>query len=588
MYLCGLGDARNLRFKSFSDQSDMNASVTAYKEAAKLKTAYPRHVLLAARKWADLSYQCNDISSALDGYRTALEILPKVAWLGLDTTSRQDILYFERSESLGCNSAACAIRMGRLAEAVELLDLSKSVFWQQASSLRSDFEKLKDRKPQLAEELEDVGWQLDRESFAVSINDGAAKDTRADHRITKDIARERHVLGGVWDRLLEEVRGLPEFENFLRLVPFDQLRQAATGGRIVIIINASEYGVDALIFDDVKPIHHIPLPDTDYDVLVKFANNIVLERPIYGTADQQHRYLNFHLKPALRAVWDDIVDPIFNEIKIPLEVDATGPHQCIWWYLTGPLTFIPIHAAGPGSVVDVSRLVISSYLTTLDSLFRIQNKKMQGVMAPPKLLAVSQAQTPGQRPLPLSTEEAKKVAQMFRSAGMPDEDIVRLDGSEATINCVSEALETSSWVHFACHGLQHWYHAFAMKSGFALNDGNLELSQIASKRLHTARFAFLSVCDAAAGIQGLPGEAMHLAGGLQFAGFQSVIATMWSICDEDAPKVADLTYQYLFRNGLEGLDHSEASTALNRAVASLRENAGMTLDRWAPFIHFGL
>jgi hypothetical protein len=91
-----------------------------------------------------------------------LKILPKVVWLGLDTTSLQDILYFERSESLGCNSAACAIRMGRLAEAVELLDLSGSVFWQQASSLRGDFEKLKDRKPQLAEELEDVGRQLDK------------------------------------------------------------------------------------------------------------------------------------------------------------------------------------------------------------------------------------------------------------------------------------------------------------------------------------------------------------------------------------------------------------------------------------------
>jgi hypothetical protein len=112
----------------------------------------------------------------------------------------------------------------------------------------------------------------------VSINDGAAKDTHADHHITKDITREHHVLGGVWDRLLEEVRGLPEFENFLRPVPFDQLRQAATGGRTVIIINASEYGVDALLFDDVKPIHHIPLPDTDYDVLVKSSGLYTAQR----------------------------------------------------------------------------------------------------------------------------------------------------------------------------------------------------------------------------------------------------------------------------------------------------------------------
>jgi CHAT domain-containing protein len=41
---------------------------------------------------------------------------------------------------------------------------------------------------------------------------------------------------------------------------------------------------------------------------------------------------------------------------------------------------------------------------------------------------------------------------------------------------------------------------------------------------------------------------MHLAAGIQFAGYTSVVATMWKICDEDAPKVADHTYRYLFRN----------------------------------------
>ena len=81
---------------------------------------------------------------------------------------------------------------------------------------------------------------------------------------------------------------------------------------------------------------------------------------------------------------------------------------------------------------------------------------------------------------------------------------------------------------------------------------------------------------------------MHLAAGLQFIGFSSVIATMWAINDEDAPKVAAHTYQYLFRNGLHGCDSSEAAMALSYAVQKLREEPEMTLDRWAPFIHFGI
>jgi CHAT domain-containing protein len=123
-----------------------------------------------------------------------------------------------------------------------------------------------------------------------------------------------------------------------------------------------------------------------------------------------------------------------------------------------------------------------------------------------------------------------------------------------------------------------------MKSAFALHDGHLELSEIASKRLSSGQFAFLSACDTAFGLKDLPGEAMHLAAGIQFAGFPSVIATMWSIGDEDAPKVADNTYQYLLRT----LDPSDAATALNRAVLALRQDPEVTVDRWAPFIHFGI
>jgi CHAT domain-containing protein len=127
-----------------------------------------------------------------------------------------------------------------------------------------------------------------------------------------------------------------------------------------------------------------------------------------------------------------------------------------------------------------------------------------------------------------------------------------------------------------------------MKSAFALHNGHLELGQIVSKRLSLGQFAFLSACHAASGLKELPGEAMHLAAGLQFAGFPSVIATMWGIRDEDAPKVAEHTYQYLFRNGMQGLDPSDAATALNHAVQALREDPNVTIDRWAPFIHFGI
>lgn len=373
--------------------------------------------------------------------------------------------------------------------------------------------------------------------------------------------------------------------EFLRPVPFRQLRQAAVGGHI-IIINVSQYGVDALIFGAAHQIEHVPLPNTDLQTLSKFAGDILLNRPVNASAAQRGSHTTRCLKPALRNIWNDIMVPIFDKIQVHANGNFSPPQQRIWWYLTGPLTFIPIHASGPGKGgIDVSHFVISSYVTTLSSHFHARKNMAQCVKEQPKLLAVSQPETPEQQHLPLSTEEVNTFVQMAFSAGWPAEDIIHLNGSDATVGCVSDALNYTSWVHFACHGMQHA--TSGMHSAFALHDGYLEIGQIASKRLSNAQFAFLSACNTATGIEKLPGEAMHLAGALQFAGFLSVIATMWGVDDTDTAIVASHVYQHLFHNKLQGCDSLKVAMALNRAISLLWEHEGATVDRWAPFIHFG-
>jgi CHAT domain-containing protein len=323
--------------------------------------------------------------------------------------------------------------------------------------------------------------------------------------------------------------------------------QAATGGH-VIIINVSQYGFDALIFDDIHQIERVPLLNTDLERLSKLADDIVLQRPINTSAAQCRRYTNRYLKPALQEIWNDILIPIFDKIQLPLNGNSDAPQCRIWWYPTGPLTFIPMHAAGPGSgEIDVSHLVISSYVTTLSSFVQAQEKTKHTSVGCLKLLALSLPEAPMQESILLALEEVDKVVQIVSSSGWPKEDIMHLSGSDATVDSISRALDSSSWVHFACHRMQHI--PSGINSAFALRDGDLKLSQITSKDLSSGRFVFLSACHTAAGAPCLPGEAMHLAGGLQFAGFLSVIATMWGIRDEDAPIVARHTYEYLFCNG---------------------------------------
>jgi CHAT domain-containing protein len=120
-----------------------------------------------------------------------------------------------------------------------------------------------------------------------------------------------------------------------------------------------------------------------------------------------------------------------------------------------------------------------------------------------------------------------------------------------------------------------------------LHDGNLELSTIITKSFPHADFAFLSACQTATGDEKLSEEAVHLAAGLMLAGYRSVIATMWSIKDKDAPVIADHVYSELFSEAEP--DSTKAAIALHRAVKYLRQQEGdLAFLSWVPFIHVGV
>jgi CHAT domain-containing protein len=436
----------------------------------------------------------------------------------------------------------------------------------------------------LANKLESVGRKLEAQKSHDSTFIGEDQSVGINRK--EIVGRRRRVLVSEWENLVERVRQITGFKYFLRPTPFAQLRKAASGG-LVIIINASDYGVDVLIFGATGPIDHVPLPDINLESLSELSRRITTKQPVNASATQRRSYVTRHLKSALRDIWDDIIVKIFNEIDISLADTTVPPTRRIWWYPTGPLTFIPIHAAGPGrNSMGVSELVISSYVTTLGSLLQLQKLNGAVMKRHLKFLGISQLKTPGESPLFQTAKEVDEITEVLRSSGWSEDNILSLQGSDATVSRVSSALDFCSWVHFACHGSQD--HILGMKSAFSLHDGHLALNEIASKRLSAGQFAFLSACHAASGVKDLPGEAMHLAAGFQFAGFPSVIATMWSIRDGDAPKVVHHTYRYLCRNGMQGLDPSEAATALNRAILHLRDDPNVTVDMWAPFVHFGI
>jgi CHAT domain-containing protein len=102
----------------------------------------------------------------------------------------------------------------------------------------------------------------------------------------------------------------------------------------------------------------------------------------------------------------------------------------------------------------------------------------------------------------------------------------RLSGS-TTVLRTCNAMEVANVVHLACHGIQDADDATC--SGFCLGDGRLTIGRLMDVKLDNAFLAYLSACETAQGDMDQPDQVMHLAAAMLFAGFKSVIATMWYV-----------------------------------------------------------
>lgn len=227
---------------------------------------------------------------------------------------------------------------------------------------------------------------------------------------------------------------------------------------------------------------------------------------------------------------------------------------------------------------------VSSYTPSLSILAEAYRKAAKQRPLPRTILAISQPETPSHSRLPGTIAEVNELQRCTQGHAFK-----WLDRDKGTIMAVLEAMKTHSWCHFACHGIQH--PTSPTQSSFALHDGPLTLQRMMSQHFPSAELAFLSACQTASGDGNLPEEAVHLAAGMLAAGYITVIATMWSIGDEDAPVVAKEVYTYLTNpKHDDGRDERlRGAYAVHHAVRILRDKVGeKNFVKWVPFVHFGV
>ncbi|KAF8604310.1 TPR-like protein [Ceratobasidium sp. AG-I] len=578
-FLIMLAKSHWYRFRYAETFLDIILSSWGFHTAALLPSGKPRHRIEAALKCARISRPLDPVFS-LKHYTLAMELLPQVVWLGTTVQRRYEI-----APGIGLvmsEAAAAAIQLEEYGLALEWLEQGRSIVWQQTLSLRSPFDALSLADRGLAERLKEIARQLDNIGTSQPTNPYVPNDTPASEQAAHEkAAQERRRLAEEWDRRLEEVRRIPDFSDFMQPRKSAELIQAAKSGPVVVF-NVHDTRCDALVLlPNSQEVTHVPLPSFSLQKAAMAYKQMTHSLQRKGVRERGVRVGQAQRKDVFESIlsllWSDVAQPVLQSLGY-LQVAPTLDLPHITWCATGPLAFLPLHAAGCYSKPHerVYNYAVSSYTPTLSALLAPDRspRAFRGI------LGIGQTNTPGFQSLYGTVQELSRIQQHIK-----DVRYTQLDEENATVSVVMDAIEGHSWVHFACHASQNASDPTA--SAFHLHDGALSLATIMKKSFKNADLAFLSACQTAKGDPNLPDEAVHLAAGMLMAGFPSVIATMWSIRDEDAPLVAEEVYVQLLEGGKP--DSRRAAGALHKAVERLREEVGeKAFALWVPYVHLGI
>ncbi|CAE6371780.1 unnamed protein product [Rhizoctonia solani] len=563
-------------YEHTGEVSHLQDALDSFRVACHSSAWVPRERFLYARRWARLASE-HEALDCIEAYQTTIDLLPQFIWLGATTDQRYQDLAISRT--LAIDAASAAISSSNYSLALEWLEHARCVVWNQSLMLRSPLDELESSHPTIAARLQTLANQLQNASTeSQDLRELRALSSGA--KTAEQVAREHRRLAQEYNDILSKARALPGFEDFLRPIKVNRLVHAARNGPVVVLSYNEDHRHALVVIPGNDKISHILLPKSapESEALMKksfrimqFGRREVGRRPLEEVEEKSE------FGAILAVLWYDIVKPVLDFLGYTNDV-LKGDLPHITWCPTGALSFLPLHAAGDYDLPQsrVFDYAISSYTPTLTAIL----DSTPSSFSCPRVVAIGQEATPGHSSLPGTTRELEYLKAHTQNKG----EYLQLTNDQATTSTVLDAMEHYDWVHLACHAHQNV--GEATQSGFFLFDGVLDLASINRRSFKNKGLAFLSACQTATGDKELPDEAVHLASGMLMAGYTSVIATMWSVADSDAPLVADKVYSQLMKYGRLG--NGEAGRVLHNAVAELRERVGeQEFERWVPYIHIG-
>jgi CHAT domain len=547
--LFNTGQALAAAHRVTGDDAARAEAVSTFARCTALETATPLYRAAAARWHGRLAAAAGDMAEAQSAFSAAVGLLPLVADRALRRDSTlADLGHFD---GLAGDAAAVAAELDGPSAAAVVLEQARGLLLGQDLDYRGELAWLREHDPDAARDFTSLRHLLGGGAAAMLTT---ADDPSAGPARPPDPVAARRQASARWPALLARIRLHEPMRDFLRPPAAAELAATAPG-EAVIMVNASRYRSDAFVLS-AGDVRQVPLRDLTLDQAAELAARL-LSAVAANDWDTGER-----ITAILAELWDRVSGPAIDDLEGVTRV---------WWVPAGPLSLLPLHAAGHRDGPAVMEHVVSSYAPTVRALHAARTRRQAPLG---RALSVGVTGPPGAALPPVK----HAAAEAEFAAGQLGAALVLRDGA-ATRNAVIRALPSAGWAHFACHATTD----LADPSGSALHlhDAPLTVRDLARLDISGAYLAYLSSCaNATTGIR-LLDESAHVAAAFQLAGFTHVVGTLWQVGDDDAWYVAQQVYPELLRH------HDDPAAGLHAALTALRREFPANPALWAAYVHIG-
>ncbi|MGW9497021.1 CHAT domain-containing protein [Streptomyces prasinus] len=605
-YLANLGAAlltRNGPVLSYehgrlAGESSQDA-LASYTEVARSPLAPPT-VRIRAAMAAGRMLAWPDAAEGAEFLELAVRLLPGVAPRRIGRGDQQEAVG-EFAGLAGDAAAFTLMAIGRplperAAHALSLLEAGRGVLLGQALETRGDLTELRRLHPDLAARFTELRDRLDETPEQTDPYDEPRDPRAAAARWRGSATDDRHRLARELTATLARIREADGFSGFGLPPTAHELRAAADEGPVVVF-NVSVYAVHALLLTD-SGVDALHLDRLDGERLSEVAEAFhTALRTLSERKDKtEQKAAQKELTRILEWLWDHVTEPVLSALGFDRRPQNPDDASRLWWVPSGPLTQLPLHAAGyhTDAADDPCRRtvldrVVTSNAPTVRALHHARGRAAAAAR-PNSALVVAMPTTPGHGRLEHAVAEARAVCER-----LPDPMLLMTAGGRSAVPDtaptkagVLDLLPGCQIAHFACHAESDA--TDPSRSRLLLRDhadDPLSVAGLAPVVLDTAQLAYLSACHTAAtGNERLLDESIHLTSAFQLAGFPHVVGTLWSIDDGAARTIAECFYDGL-RAEDSTLDTRRAAHALRSAVRSVRDRFPRTPSLWAAHLHVG-